>query len=101
MFQPYLLVSYAFFLGHFCGMTTLQTYAVVIFAGVGAPETSKFTATLILGIVQLLGSLVCVAQVHKLGKRPLVLMSTLGNGVFVIAAAAYTYYSGKEIQIIY
>lgn len=42
------LVVLAFVLGHFSGMTTLQTYSVAIFATLNAP-IDKYYATIILG----------------------------------------------------
>ena len=45
---PYFICSLAFFIGHFSGMTTLQTYAVPIFAQLKAP-IDKYFATMLLG----------------------------------------------------
>ena len=87
---PYCLVSAGFFFGHFAGMTTLQTYAVRIFAMLGAP-IDKYLATLYLGLVELAGSLVCVVLVHWTGKRPLTFFSTAGNGLCYIVVATYAF----------
>ncbi|XP_021920861.1 facilitated trehalose transporter Tret1-like isoform X3 [Zootermopsis nevadensis] len=89
--QPYCLVSAGFFFGHFAGMTTLQTYAVSIFAALGAP-IDKYVATLYLGVVELAGALICVILVHWAGKRPLTFVSTVGNGLCYIVVAAYAYF---------
>ncbi|KAJ9594189.1 hypothetical protein L9F63_014349, partial [Diploptera punctata] len=88
---PYCLVSAGFFFGHFAGMTTLQTYAVHIFALLGAP-IDKYVATLYLGLVELAGTLVCVILVHWTGKRPLTFFSTTGNGLCYIVVATYAYF---------
>ncbi|XP_061704521.1 facilitated trehalose transporter Tret1-like [Cydia pomonella] len=88
---PFFLVSYCFFIGHFSGMTTLQTYAVSIFQMLEAP-IDKYYATLILGIVQILGSSACVALVHYTGKRPLAVFSTAGAGICCVLVAAYDGY---------
>ncbi|XP_063546884.1 facilitated trehalose transporter Tret1-like [Cydia strobilella] len=88
---PFFLVSYCFFIGHFSGMTTLQTYAVSIFQMLEAP-IDKYYATLILGIVQILGSGACVALVHYTGKRPLAVFSTAGAGTCCLLVAAYDGY---------
>lgn len=87
---PYLLVGFAFYLGHFSGMTTLQTFAVQIFQTLKAP-IDKYYATLILGIVELLGSLLCVIAVHYTGRRRLTFFSTIGCGVCFIIVATYTH----------
>ncbi|RZF45766.1 hypothetical protein LSTR_LSTR012938 [Laodelphax striatellus] len=86
--RPYFLVSMAFLFGHFCGMTTLQTFAVSIFAEMGTP-IDKYLATLILGLVQLLGALTCVVLVHWTGKRPLAMVSLVGNSVCWLVVAMY------------
>ncbi|XP_075211824.1 facilitated trehalose transporter Tret1-like isoform X1 [Lycorma delicatula] len=86
--HPYILVSMAFFVGHFCGMTTLQTFAVSIFAELGTP-IDKYVATLLLGLVQLLGALMCVVLVHWTGKRPLALISMTGCGICFTVVAVY------------
>lgn len=67
---PYGLVSFVFFLSNFGGLSTLQTYAVQIFATLQAP-IDKYYATVILGVAQLTGSVVCVCVIHYTGKRKL------------------------------
>ncbi|CAO1376839.1 unnamed protein product [Diamesa hyperborea] len=74
---PYFLCSLSFFIGHFSGMTTLQTFAVQIFATLKAP-IDKYYATMILGTLELAGSIICVILVRFVGKRPLAMVSTLG-----------------------
>ncbi|CAH0716177.1 unnamed protein product, partial [Brenthis ino] len=88
---PYFLVSYSFFVGHFSGMTTLQTYAVSIFQMLQAP-IDKYYATLVLGIVQILGSGICVLLVHYTGKRPLTFFSTAAAGICCLLVAGYEGY---------
>ncbi|XP_067006167.2 facilitated trehalose transporter Tret1 [Anabrus simplex] len=88
--MPYLLVSASFFFGHFSGMTTLQTYAVTIFSTLGAP-IDKYLATLYLGVVELAGTLLCVVLIHWTGKRPLVFVSTIGNGICFVVVATYAF----------
>lgn len=77
---PYGLVSLTFFCGHFSGKTPLQTYAVQIFNTLKAP-VDKYYATFLLGMAELLGTILCVILVHFTGKRPLVLISTIGCGL--------------------
>ncbi|GAB0095006.1 TRET1 [Sergentomyia squamirostris] len=87
---PFLLISYTFFIGHFSGMTTLQTYAVQIFHTLKAP-IDKYYATMLLGIAELMGTLFCVALVHFTGKRPIVFISTIGCGMCFLATGTYTH----------
>jgi hypothetical protein len=89
--HPYLIILLCFFIGHFSGMTTLQTYAVQIFHTLKAP-IDKYYATEILGILELAGTITCVCLVKKTGKRPLVFMSTIGIGICFLGTATYAYY---------
>lgn len=88
---PFFLVSLTFFIGHFSGMTTLQTFAVQIFNTLKAP-IDKYYATLLLGIVEILGALICISAIHYTGKRPLTLTSTIGCGICFLLTATYAHY---------
>lgn len=88
---PYMLVGFSFYLGHFSGMTTLQTFAVQIFQTLKAP-IDKYYATMLLGIVELLGSLLCVIAIHYTGRRPLTFFSTIGCGLCFIVVATYAHF---------
>lgn len=68
---------------------------VSIFADLGTP-IDKYIATLILGLVQLLGALVCVVLVHWTGKRPLALISLTGCGICFSVVAMYAKLENKE-----
>lgn len=71
--------------------TVLQTYAVSIFQMLKAP-IDKYYATLILGVLQIVGAGTCVLLVHYTGKRPLTLFSTSGAGICCILVAIYDIY---------
>lgn len=87
---PYFICSLAFFVGHFSGMTTLQTYAVPIFAQLKAP-VDKYFATMLLGIVELIGTALCVMLVRFVGKRKLTFVSTFGCSFCFFSTAIYAY----------
>lgn len=88
---PYTIITICFFIGHFSGMTTLQTYAVQIFHTLKAP-IDKYYATMLLGLAELLGTFLCILLVHTTGKRPIVLASTIGCGLCFLGTATYAYY---------
>lgn len=87
---PFSVVSFTFFLGYFTGMSTLQTYAVKIFATLNSP-IDKYYATIFLGVAQLAGCLVSVFLIHKVGKRKLNLLSLVGTGVAFLTVATYAF----------
>ncbi|XP_062712852.1 proton myo-inositol cotransporter hmit-1.2-like [Aedes albopictus] len=89
--KPFGLISLCFFIGHFSGMTTLQTYAVQIFHTLKAP-IDKYYATILLGVAELLGTLFCVGLVRYSGKRPLVFVSTIGCAICFFSVASYAYF---------
>ncbi|XP_055642354.1 proton myo-inositol cotransporter hmit-1.3-like isoform X2 [Toxorhynchites rutilus septentrionalis] len=89
--QPFAIIALCFFVGHFSGMTTLQTYAVQIFHTLKAP-IDKYYATVLLGVAELIGTLFCVCLVHYSGKRPLVFISTVGCAVCFFSVASYSFF---------
>lgn len=91
---PYFICSLAFFIGHFSGMTTLQTYAVPIFAQLKAP-VDKYFATMLLGIVELIGTAICVLLVRFVGKRKLTFFSTFGCSFCFFSTSIYAYFIDK------
>jgi MFS family permease len=85
---PYIICSLSFFIGHFSGMTTLQTYSVIIFSSLNAPM-DKYWATTLLGTLELIGTIICVIFVKFVGKRKLAFFSTTGCGICFLLTAIY------------
>ncbi|KAH8310930.1 hypothetical protein KR044_003484, partial [Drosophila immigrans] len=88
---PFLLVSFTFFTGHFSGKTPLQTYAVQIFHTLKAPM-NKYHATILLGVAEMISTILGVILIHFTGKRPLVLVSTVGTGLCFLGTATYAHF---------
>ncbi|XP_065355023.1 facilitated trehalose transporter Tret1 [Calliphora vicina] len=88
---PFLLVAFTFFVGHFSGKTSLQTYAVQIFHTLKAP-INKYHATILLGVAEMIATILCVFLIHFTGKRPLVLISTVGVALCWFGTATYAHY---------
>ncbi|XP_076652807.1 facilitated trehalose transporter Tret1 isoform X1 [Halictus rubicundus] len=87
-YMPFLLVTWAFFVGSFGGTISLQTFAVIVFEKLDAP-IDQYTAAVILGLAQLLGTLICVFAIHFTGKRKLNFLSISGTAFCFCAAAIY------------
>nr|XP_033330310.1 facilitated trehalose transporter Tret1-like [Megalopta genalis] len=87
-YMPFLLVTWAFFVGSFGGSISLQTFAVLVFEKLNAP-IDQYTAAVILGLAQLLGTLICVFAIHFTGKRKLNFLSIGGTAFCFCAAAIY------------
>lgn len=90
-YLPFFLVSAAFFIANFGGGMSLQTFAVVIFTELNAP-IDKYTATVFLGVAQLIGIVICVLAIHLMGKRKLTFVSVGGTGTCLLIIAIYGYF---------
>lgn len=93
--HPFLIITLTFFIGHFSGMTPLQTNAVEIFQTLKAP-IDKYYATMLLGVAELSGTILCVILVKFTGKRPLVLLSCIGCGLCLFTTATYAHFYKVE-----
>lgn len=94
-YLPFVLVSTAFFIGSFGGTSTLQTFAVVIFARLKAP-IDKYTAAVFLGVAQLIGTIICVMVIHFMGKRRLSFISVASTGLCFLVTAVYGYLNDTD-----
>jgi len=86
---PFLLVLLTFFICHFSGKTPIRSYAVLIFATLKTPM-DKNNATTLLGVSELLATILGAVFIHLTGKRPLVFTSMLGTGACILGLAIYT-----------
>ncbi|MDB5157422.1 MAG: transporter [Mucilaginibacter sp.] len=71
----------------FCGINVVFNYTSTIFASVGSSLNQQLFETVSIGIVNLLFTLLAMWQVDKLGRRPLMLIGSLGLSVLYIALA--------------
>ncbi|XP_031342715.1 facilitated trehalose transporter Tret1-like [Photinus pyralis] len=90
---PLLLVSFAFMISSFTGASTLQTYAIAIFGTMKLPINSYY-ATVCLGSVQLLGSLISIFLIRFLGKRRLFFIAISCMCICNMIIAIYAHFSG-------
>lgn len=70
-----------------CGINVVFNYTSTIFKSVGANLDSQLFETVAIGIVNTLFTLLAMWQVDKLGRRPLMLMGSLGLSVVYIVLA--------------
>ncbi|XP_073968910.1 facilitated trehalose transporter Tret1-like isoform X1 [Rhodnius prolixus] len=84
--RPFGLVVASFLIGHFTGMSSLQTYAVGIFHELKSP-VSPYSLTAAEGFIQLAGALVCISILPFIGRRILAISTTFGTGVCLAALA--------------
>lgn len=70
-----------------CGINVVFNYTSTIFKSVGANLDSQLFETVAIGIVNLLFTLLAMWQVDKLGRRPLMLIGSVGLAVVYIFLA--------------
>ncbi|WEA04018.1 sugar porter family MFS transporter [Mucilaginibacter sp. SJ] len=71
----------------FCGINVVFNYTSTIFASVGSSLNQQLFETVSIGIVNLVFTLLAMWQVDKLGRKPLMLIGSLGLSIFYIVLA--------------
>jgi len=71
----------------FCGINVVFNYTSTIFESVGANLDRQLFETVAIGIVNLVFTLLAMWQVDKLGRRPLMLIGSLGLSIVYIILA--------------
>lgn len=71
----------------FCGINVVFNYTSTIFASVGSSLNQQLFETVSIGIVNLIFTLLAMWQVDKLGRKPLMLIGSLGLSIFYIVLA--------------
>ena len=76
------------------GINVLMYYAPKIFALTGVPESETFMMTMIMGMVNLAFTIISISLIEKLGRRVLLLIGSVGMGVFMLALSI-AFYTGN------
>jgi SP family xylose:H+ symportor-like MFS transporter len=71
----------------FCGINVVYNYTTTIFKSVGASLDSQLFETVTISLVSLLFTLLAMWQVDKLGRRPLMLIGSLGLSIVYVVLA--------------
>lgn len=77
-------------LNQLTGCYVFLTYAVMIFAKIGT-SVDPYTSTIILGIVQIAGTLLTTQLADKLGRKVLLNISLVGSVLGQLALVAFLY----------
>lgn len=78
------------FLNQLTGCYTFLTYAVMIFAKIGT-SLNPYTSTIILGIVQIAGSLFTTQLADRFGRKTLLNVSLIGSVLGQLALVSFIY----------
>ncbi len=82
-----------------CGINVVFNYTSTIFESIGADLDQQLFEMVTIGIVNLIFTLVAMWQVDKLGRRPLMLIGSLGLSIIYIILA-YLLQSGAQAGLI-
>lgn len=89
--KPFGILVLYFLMYQFSGVNTITFYAVEIFEKSGA-AMDKYYATITLGIVRVIFTIVGCIALRRFGRRPLTFVSGYGCGFTMIALGTYMYY---------
>lgn len=85
----------------FCGINVVFNYTSTIFESVGSNLNQQLFETIYIGIVNLLFTVLAMWQVDKLGRRPLMLIGSLGLSVMyvILAVSLQQNFSPKLVSV--
>jgi sugar porter (SP) family MFS transporter len=78
------------------GIASVLSYAVVIFERAGAGANASFLQTVLVGAVNLAFTVLALLLIDRVGRRPLLMLGSLGIGVFMMLAAYGFYIEQSE-----
>ncbi|XP_012289097.1 facilitated trehalose transporter Tret1 isoform X2 [Orussus abietinus] len=80
VWKPFLILNAFFIFQQFCGIYVIIAYAVDFITEMGIVQ-DPFVVTVVIGLVQLIGSIVLVVCGTRVGRRPAALISGVGMSV--------------------
>jgi sugar porter (SP) family MFS transporter len=83
----------------FCGINVVFNYTSTIFKSIGASLDNQLFETVVIGIVNLLFTLLAMWQVDKLGRRPLMLIGSLGLAVSYLVLAQLLQHQASAVWV--
>lgn len=96
---PFCTVSFAFFVSCFNGSTPLLIFAIPLFEKFNSP-INEYTATMIMGLLKVVASLLLILLIRYTGKRKLIFLSLIGTGASLFIVAIYSYVRDRyEIDV--
>lgn len=85
-------------ISQFTGAFTMMNYAGTIFKESGSTIDPN-VSSIVLGLVQICGSIFCIAVVDKVGRKTLLIISTLGCSIGLFVMGAYSFLSKHDYDI--
>ena len=82
------------------GINVFLYYAPEIFKKLGSTTDTALLQTVVVGIVNLLFTVIAIWTVDKLGRKPLMMIGAAGMGVSLIAMGLATYYEKTTVWVL-
>ena len=95
VYKPLVLMLVLMFTQQFSGVATLTYYAVSIMENSGS-SLDKYTATIIYGVIRLLGSSLGALMMRRFARRPLLILSSLCVGLGMILLGLSTQHNSDR-----
>ena len=74
------------------GINVVLYYAPRIFENLGASSDASMVQTVVMGIVNIIFTLVAILTVDKVGRKPLLIIGSIGMMIGMIALAAFSFF---------
>lgn len=99
--KPLIIAVALMAFSQFCGINAIMYYSTKIFQAAGTGSNAAFTSSVWVGLVNLVFTFVAIGLVDKAGRRPLLLIGTLVQGVALalVGWMFYTQQSGVALLI--
>jgi len=82
----------------FVGINVVLYYAGNIFRNMGASTDASLLQTIIVGAINLLSTIVAILTVDKFGRKPLMIIGSIGMAISMFALGFTFYLGGKELS---
>ncbi|MFF2318773.1 sugar porter family MFS transporter [Arthrobacter sp. NPDC058097] len=87
-------------LQQFVGINVIFYYSTTLWKAVGFKEQDSFTISVVTAVVNVLVTLIAIALVDRIGRRPILLAGSVGMGASLTAmAAAFAFATGTGTEI--
>lgn len=93
-----LIAPFLMAVAQFSGTFTLISYAASIFQNTGSTIDPN-TSTIVLGITQLIGTISATVLIDRIGRRMLLIVSTMSAGISLCVIATYTMFGEFDYDL--
>ncbi|XP_071455063.1 facilitated trehalose transporter Tret1-like [Hetaerina americana] len=97
--KPLIILTIIFFFQQYAGVYITLFYAVNVFKEMGGGALDEYIASIMIGLIRFLMSLVNIYLFRRFGRRPLCLLSALGMTICMLTSGTSLYLSSIEERV--